>query len=142
MDTVLIDFKDEIKEFSENKKDIIDQGILLWKLIYSTTLQYQKKHPNWYIVRHEDLSLNTEEEFEKMLSFLKIEMTDKMKNYIQKTTSNTNVTDAATNIVHQLDRNSKENVEVWKSRLSTEEIKRIRDGIESISKHFYTDSDW
>ncbi len=142
MKTILFDFKDELEEFSKNKKDIIDQGILLWKLLYSTVLSYQVEHPEWYIVRHEDLSLNPEEEFEKMLDFLNIRMTDKIQKYIQKTTNDSNATDAATNVVHQLNRNSQENIKVWKNRLTEDEINRIKDGVESVSKFFYTDSDW
>ena len=51
------------------KKDIIDQGILLWNTIHDTIAYYQKKYKHqWYFVKHEDLSISPLSEFKKMFS--------------------------------------------------------------------------
>jgi hypothetical protein len=38
--------------------------------------------------------------------------------------------------------NSKATISNWKSQLTPEEIERIRERVEDVSKHFYSDSDW
>lgn len=43
MNTLLKAHETLINDFSENKKDIIDQGILLWNIIYGTIAYYQGK---------------------------------------------------------------------------------------------------
>jgi len=48
MSDILKPFKNEIIDFSKNKKNIIDQGILLWRIFHHTILIYKEKYPNWY----------------------------------------------------------------------------------------------
>jgi len=49
-------FQTEIEAFATKTADIVDQGILLWNVIYDVILQYRNRHPDWIFVRHEDLS--------------------------------------------------------------------------------------
>ena len=44
--------------------------------------------------------------------------------------------------MHELRRNSAENVYNWMKRLSPEEIRRIRTGTEDIAGSFYQPEDW
>jgi len=82
----LLKYKDEIQEYSTNKKDLIDQAILLWNIIYHTINIYKSKHPEWIFVRHEDLSKNPIEEFQTLYNKLNLQFTDKVKSKILKST--------------------------------------------------------
>ncbi len=141
MDSYLYPFRNEIRDFSKNKKDIVDQGILLWNIINLNTLKFKQKYPQIYIVRHEDLSLDPVNEFQKIFSYFDIKFTSQVQNYIQKTTSQANTSEAIDNAVHQLHRNSKANIDNYKNRLTTGEISRIRNGTEMVSHVFY-DREW
>ncbi len=54
----LYPFENEIKQYSEEEYDIIDQAILLWKLIHKMIIKYKEKHNDWIFLRHEDISQN------------------------------------------------------------------------------------
>src|SRR5262249_24897565 len=48
-------FEPEIRAFAAREHDLIDQSILLWRLIYAAVDRYRAAHPDWIVVRHEDL---------------------------------------------------------------------------------------
>jgi len=141
MDTYLYPFRDQIKIYSKNEKPIVDQGILLWNMIYLNTLKFKQKYPSIYIVRHEDLSLDPKNEFERLFDNFNISFSKKAKQYITDTTNENNSAEAQHNVIHQLNRNSKANIYNFKNRLTNEEITRIRKGTETVSHVFY-DQEW
>jgi len=141
METCLYPFRDQIKEFSKNEKDVIDQGILLWNMIYLNTLKFKQKYPQIYTVRHEDLSLKPIVEFQKIFDYFNISFTENTRQYLLDTTNENNSSEAKNNVLHQLNRNSKANIYNFKNRLTNEEILRIRKGTEIISHIFY-DQEW
>ncbi|MEO2064660.1 MAG: sulfotransferase domain-containing protein [Christiangramia sp.] len=135
MNSYLYDFKTEIKYFSIDKYNIIEQGALLWNIIYSTVINYQKKYENrWVFVKHEDLSSQPINEFEKIFSFLDLEMNEGVKNWINETTNSKSKTG--------FKRNSKENINAWKNRLNESEIAYIKERTRPVWHHFYTEEDW
>lgn len=135
MDYFLENFKTEIKNFARDKYSIIEQGALLWKIIYSAVINYQKKYKNkWIFVKHEDLSSQPINEFENIFSFLDLEMNEGVKNWINETTHSKSKTG--------FKRNSKENINAWKHRLNESEIEYIKKRTSPVWQHFYTEEDW
>ncbi|MBW2937722.1 sulfotransferase [Aureisphaera sp. CAU 1614] len=135
INTHLQAYSKTITEYTNNRPDILKQGILLWNILYSMVCYLQEKYKEeWYFVKHEDLSLQPMEEFEKLYNFLKIEMDDRVKDYILETTSSKEQT--------LLKRDSKKNISSWKNRLSLQEIQEIKEGTKEVWKHFYSDEDW
>ena len=142
METYLYPFRDQIKDFSKNEKNIIDQGILLWNIINLNTLKFKQKHPKIYTVRHEDLSLNPISEFQKIFNHFNIQFTSQTEQYLLDTTSKVNSAEAKNNVAHQLHRDSKANIYNFKGRLTNDEIKQIRIGTEITSHVFYNQTWW
>ena len=141
METYLYPFRNEIKDFAKNEKDIIEQGILLWNIINLNTLKFKQTYPKIYTVRHEDLSLNPLIEFQKIFDYFNIPFTSETKRYLLNTTNEKNDAEAQNNVPHQLHRNSKANIYNFKNRLTQTEIKQIREGTEIVSHVFY-DKEW
>lgn len=134
MATYLAPFKEEIEHYANNKQDLISQGVLLWKTIYSTIYSYQQNHKDWYFIKHEDLSLNPIEEFDKIFKYLDIDFNEKIKAKLLGTTiSKENI---------GMNRNSKENISTWKTRLTPDEIDKIKKGTYNVWTKFYTEQDW
>ncbi|MDO6760241.1 sulfotransferase domain-containing protein [Tamlana sp. 2_MG-2023] len=145
MNTYLKDYETLIHDYSKNKKDIIDQGILLWNIIHDTIDYYKNKYSNeWYFVKHEDLSLNPEQEFRKMFSKIGLTVDSNVENYIFTSTNKNMDSNVILNSTEVFDtsRNSKENIKTWQKRLSNDEIKRIKIGTKPVWKKFYTEKDW
>jgi hypothetical protein len=59
----LSSFAAEINEFAHRPREIIEQGILLWRILYSVVGGYADAHPEWTFVRHEDVSATPEHVF-------------------------------------------------------------------------------
>lgn len=135
VDLYLLDFKDEIAFFTKNEGSIIEQGSLLWNIIYLVVIQFQKKYQTeWYFVRHEDLSKNPLEAFQELFQFLQLEYSEKVK---QKIIDSTSKSEATT-----LERDSKANISTWTERLALSEINYVKEYTQQVWKHFYKQEDW
>lgn len=64
-------FKNEIKEFCETNKTIVEQGELLWRIIYSSVLNYRIKYKDdWLFIKFEDLIDNPYKTFNKTYRYI------------------------------------------------------------------------
>ena len=136
MDGYLTQYKAEIENAVKTPGDIVDQGILLWNLFYDFTKQMQEKHPGWVYLKLEDFSLNPEIEFNKVCESFGISITPSMLAKLKEMTSEKNPTESKKEIVHDLNRNSKEQNDIWKNRLTDEEAQRIQIKTEKVRKYF------
>jgi hypothetical protein len=135
MEDHLQEFEDKIVQYHRNRPSIIDQGILLWRIIYSVVYKYTQNHGDWKFIRHEDLSRKPIHEFYKLYDFLGLDFTDRVRKIIRSHSK-------AKNVSSGIKRDSKDNIYTWKERLSKSEIKHIHENVEDVSHHFYTSEDW
>jgi hypothetical protein len=144
MKTVLSPFVSEIKEYAAGEYSITDQAILLWRILYYVTMNYQKQFRGWIFVRHEDLSQDPLAGFTHLYERLDLEFSRHVREKVLEYSSSTNPadTDAPVGSDATLKRNSKENMWNWKNRLTPTEIKTIRERVADISQAFYTNEDW
>jgi hypothetical protein len=123
-------------------EDIIGQAALLWRIIYRVVHKIQTLHPEFLVVRHEDLSLDPFTGFRDMYETLGLEFTPKIERVISSSSSAANPTELSTSKVHSVRLDSRSNLENWKSRLSKAEVEHIRRKTEIIAQFYYSDSDW
>lgn len=134
MDDVLFPFRNKIEYYCKRPQDIINQGILLWNIIYYRIRLYELSHPNWFFLRHEDLSLDPLAELKRLYTNLELEYTDDIAREIKKAVQ--------PSIKTEFKRDSKSNIFTWKDRLSGEEIELIRKETKEISDLYYSETDW
>lgn len=132
-------YKIEINYFLKNEHDIIDEGILLWKIIYSEVIKYQKKHPDWSFVRYEDIAINPLKEFKKLYMKLNVNYTPEIRNKINEYTNPQNTKEIK---FGNIKRDSKSMAYKWKEKLTTSEIKYIKKNVTEVSRHFYNNNEW
>ncbi len=137
----LFSFEAEIRECASNKYDIIDQAILLWRLIHHMIIKYKKNHYDWIFIRHEDLSRDPLGGFQSLFKKLNIEFSEHIREVIEEYSNPENPSEPPKG-GQSLKRDSRSNIWNWKKRLTTLEINRIRTRVEDISKDFYSDEDW
>jgi hypothetical protein len=144
MNTHLYSFRDEIKRFADEEKEVIDQAILLWKLISFMILKYRAENQDWLFVRHEDISRDPISGFEGIFSYLGLGFTNRIVEIIDwHSMSNNNRNKVRPDYrLNGFRRDSETNIFSWKDRLTTAEIEKIKIETEEISKYFYSDSDW
>lgn len=135
MNKYLFKYSDSIQVYSDKRQDIINQGILLWNILYYVVSIYREKYnEKWYFVKHEDLSKDPIKEFEKIFNFIQLPFEDIVQDFIIKTSK------AKEKSV--IKRNSAANIKEWKNRLSEREIQKIKEGTKEIWKKYYNEEDW
>jgi hypothetical protein len=135
-------FEKDIKAHMSQKTDIISDAILLWRMFHYFILKLRNSNQNFIYIKHEKLSLDPVDGFKSLFAKLNIEFTNKIEKFIVNSTNSANPSEAPTGVMHQLKRNSKENIDNWKKRLTDTEIERIKEGVEDVSKFFYDETDW
>jgi len=134
-------FEEELKILRDSKSDIIDQTALLWKVLYFIVLKYKKVYKDWIYLRHEDVSLDPLVEFERLYERFGLDFTDEVQEQIAEHSNASNPSHArGTDKLLKL--NSKKVISQWKNALSAQEVRRIKERVEEVSKYFYSDSDW
>ena len=135
-------FQDEIAAFAREERDILDQAALLWRLVHHTIAEYRSRHPEWRIVRHEDLSLDPIGGFGTIFEALDLSYTDAVQEAIMRSTSSSNPADRDVTGRRFLTRDSRANIDNWRRRLTRPEVERVRAGVADVSPLFYSDEDW
>jgi hypothetical protein len=131
------------KHLSNPPTDPIIEGSLLWICIHIVIKEYQIKYPHWFYCKHEDLSADPIAKFQAIFQWLRLDFTEKIRRKISLMTASSNPAEVQkAGRIHQLKRNSKANIKIWKSRLTTEEINTIREWTEPVAHAFYSDDDW
>lgn len=133
-------YRDEIQRYTQSERDIVDQGILLWRIIHAVILEYQKRHPEWIYLRHEDLARDPQSGFGEIYDRLGLQMTPSIEAKIRRYCSTIREADKLP--VHAIRRDSSRTFTAWKQRLSRNEIHRIREATEDIASRFYGERDW
>jgi hypothetical protein len=122
--------------------DLIGQASLLWKMIYYVVDRYQKKYPEFRVVRHEDLSLAPLESYRELYQTLGLVFTPVAEEAIRMASSAQNPREASRSKAHTVKLDSRANLDNWKQRLSAGEIVRIRRATEEVASLYYSDSEW
>jgi len=133
-------FRDEIEQFSRGNDDIIEQGILLWRIFAYKTDQYKYQHPDWMVVKHEDLIAEPDAKFKKVFNHYGLDYSNKVDSFLNKTVSERNPQEVTKTV--NIYRDTSSIGKLWKKRLSSDEIVKIRNGVADYYYHFYGDSDW
>jgi hypothetical protein len=140
MRDVLAPFAEEIRDFATVERPAFDQGILLWRLVHHAILGYREQHPGWTFLRLEDVAVDPLDRFEALCATLGQTVDDRMRELIAAHSDPSNPEEVADPAA--LRRDSRASIVAWKSRLSEDEVRTIRDAVEPISRSFYGDEDW
>jgi Sulfotransferase family len=122
--------------------DVIGQAALLWKLIYGAVHATREQNPDFLIVRHEDLSRDPIPGYRALYTALDLEFTPRVEKTILNSSSSENPRELSRKKVHGIKLDSRANVDTWKKRLTAEEIERVREITNDVSRLYYSDAEW
>jgi len=95
-----------------------------------------------HFIKYEDLASNPIEEFRKLYNFLDIEFNNDIENKIFSYTNANNKTNISKKNYMEIKRNSKFFVDIFKKRLTKDQIYKIRKETKEIWIEFYNEKDW
>jgi hypothetical protein len=133
-------FEAEIEALAAGRADLVDQGILLWNVIYDVVRKYADRHPGWVFVRHEDLSRNPDSVFRDLYQKLGLGYTRNVRRAINDFSGPHNP--AEQHPGSHIRRDSRANIWNWIHRLTADEIARIKARTQPVAGRFYTEEDW
>lgn len=133
-------FEEQIRLFATEDQPLLDQAILLWRVIHHVILMYRDSRPEWMFVRLEDVARDPLEQFIGIYGRLGQVFDRSTARIIEEHSSSSNPRASADPANHH--RDSGKSITAWKDRLSDDEIRRVRSEVEPISKEFYSDADW
>jgi hypothetical protein len=137
------DFLNPVLEgYKTDKLSQLEEQALLWVCINTVLAEFMKRNPQMIFIKHEDLSTDPEAELEKIYTKLGLPFTEKVRTQIRSHTGAANPAEATDNRTHVLRRNSKEMLGRWKSALTPEEIRRVREITGPLAAKYYDDESW
>jgi hypothetical protein len=133
-------FEAEIRRFERKEQPLLEQGILLWRMIHHVILGYRADRPGWSFERLEDLGRDPVGRFGQLFERLGQAFDDGTAATIEAHSAPSNPASTSDPADHR--RDSRASITTWKRRLAQDQIDRIREAVEPISRAFYADADW
>lgn len=135
-------YAESIEEYATKPPALIDQAILLWKVIYRRVQVYRDLFPDWCVIRHEDLASDPMGVFPKLYQSCGLEFGTAARQFIASTTSSNNPIEVPPEDCKVVTRNSAKMARIWKTRLTAEEVSHVRARTEREASRFYSSADW
>ena len=135
-------YEEQIRDYAERRRDILDQAILMWNVIHHAILQFRERHPDWSFIRHEDLAEEPLKGFRDLYERLDLQWDHVAEDAIVRFSTDTSRKEVPTYLHRTVRRDSKAARWTWTRRLTREEQDRVRAGTEDVARHFYGDEDW
>lgn len=130
-------FEEEIRTLMEQDRDVVDEAILLWNMLYTVVETYRSHHEGWTFVRHEDLARAPINGFRNLYQRLELSFAEDVRRHIHANSKPSNPTDPSNAI--NTKRDSLSTLYTWQDRLTKEEISRVRSGTSEVRSLFYRD---
>ena len=113
-------FERERKEALVPSHDLVDRVALLWRVIYRVVGEYQRRFPDFHIVRHEELSRDPLGEYAKLYQQVGLPFTRGAADIIAAASSPQNPKETRTDDPHDIRLDSRANLQSWRQKLSSE----------------------
>jgi hypothetical protein len=133
---------------SETERSPVEDLGLMWRAQYSVLLNYLDEiggAEHLRVVRHEDVCLNPIDHFSSLYDWAGLPWTQEVEVTIEELTSPRNPTERSENTdphQHRHRRDSSTVVDVWKRRLTKEQIRKLRTVTEPVASEFYDEETW
>jgi hypothetical protein len=131
-----------LAEMENVPMDVVGQGCLLWKMIYSVVDGYRTSGLDLQVVRHEDLSRQPIEGFRDLFFVLGLGFSPKVQRTLLNSSQRGNPGELSKRRVHAVKLDSQVNLSNWKRRLKDDEIDRIRKLTIDVASLYYSEKSW
>jgi len=135
-------FRDEMEKTIAGPQDVIVQGSLLWRMVYSVVDGFRVSYPDFILVRHEDLSRQSVDGYRALYGALGLDFTSKVQQALIDSIKSSNPAEVSKQRVHTVKLDSQANLSNWRKRLEDTEVHRIRSLTADVAQKFYADESW
>ncbi len=122
------------------REDPLTDAALMWKAIHLVVIEYRKRNPDWILARHEDLAKSPLDAFRNLYQSLGLKYSPDVENQIRNHCSNHNPSVPRNH--WDISRDSRLTTSAWQQYFTDDQLKIIRQVVEPVSSHFYSDDEW
>jgi hypothetical protein len=134
LDGPLAPWREQIEAAAHTPPELGAHAILLWNCIYGTAQRYREAHPHWIFRTHEEMSLDHTAEFARLFKELGLTFGPEQQQALEETSGTHNPSEQTE---QQFRRNSRANIDNWKTRLEPAEIDVILKATKDVRVQFY-----
>lgn len=135
-------YQQDMEDMLGKDDDIVGQGSLLWRMVYNVVDRYRETHPEFVVVRHEDISLHPLDGYHDMYEALGISFTPWVSHSIVRSTRPKNPPEQPKQKEFSTQLDSRANLFNWMHRLTEEEVERVKHLTSDVAEKFYTEEEW
>jgi hypothetical protein len=140
MADLLHPFEAAMRRCRDEDVDVVEQGIVLWNALHHAIDRLRADHPRWSIVRHEDLSLDPVTGFADLYTRCGLEWSDDVERQIAGFSTGDPKAELPMWRHGSVKRDSSGAIQTWKSRLTDDEVERVKAGTGEVAALFYDDA--
>jgi hypothetical protein len=120
----------------------VDEAIVLWNALYGVVATLEDRHPEWHVLRYEDLAAAPVEGFARLYPALGLRWDDEVARRVAAFSDESNVKEVPDREKGTVRRDSRAAMWTWLHRLTPEEVDRVRAGTAEVAARYYDDSAW
>jgi hypothetical protein len=135
-------FAEEIAAAAARPPDLIDQAILLWRCINSVVLRFATEHPEWRVIRYEDLAADPISGAASLYASTGLQWSARSEQRVRSLCSAENPDEAALSRTREVRLNTAAAMWTWEHRLTPEETERVRSGTADVADLLYAEDEW
>ena len=142
MATHLAAFRDELEQELGRDTDIVDHAALVWRALNSVVAEYERHHPDWCVLRYEDLTHAPAECFRELYARVGLEWSPRVAARVTAWNAAGAGTESDPGSKGTTRRDSRRSIWTWLDRLSPDEIARVRSATADLAGRWYGPEDW
>ena len=140
LETTLEPFADEIRRYATAPPSVLEQGAFLWRLIAHAMIGYTERHPDWLLVRQEDVSRDPVGRFEQVFAHVGLPFTPAVRATVEANSSAENPAELRS--AHDIRLDSKASLSGWRKALDDAEVEQVRRVVGETAAAFYAADEW
>lgn len=142
MDGDLAPFRRDLELSQQGAHDIIDNAILMWRVLNSVVARYDDDHPDWSVLRYEDLAADPVAGFASLFERLDVPWSAEVASRVAEANAASQTAEVPDGSRGGTRRDSRRAMLTWKDRLTDIEVERVCEGTRDVAERWYTAADW
>ncbi|HET7312412.1 MAG TPA: sulfotransferase [Mycobacteriales bacterium] len=142
MDTLLAPWQEEIERAHRDDLELVEAGAVFWRVCAGVVTGYRAEHPDWVIVRHEDIARDPVVAYRDLYQSFGLTWSDAVAETIRAESAADNPREVAGGVQHGLQRDSRSVATIWQDRLTEQRVDTIRNIVGDVAGLFYDDRTW
>jgi hypothetical protein len=132
----------DLERMAAGGHDLVDEAIVLWNALYGVARTLDERHPEWHVLRYEDLAAAPVAGFARLYPALGLRWDDEVARRVAGFSDEHNVKEVPAREKGTVRRDSSAAMWTWTHRLTTEEVARVRAGTATVASRYYDESAW